>query len=389
MSSFLPQDVLTDILARLPLKTILQCRCVSKTWYSLISSTTFATHHLNKTTKTKNSDILLFRYCPEESNGEIEHYFLYPDEGFPDNHLEELDCPFKSTCFGFSNIVGSCDGVFCLLDRDFVYNDRAALWNPSIRKTVSIPRPNVTFTSHGSFVNSLGFGFDSISNDYKLVRVVYLQDCSFGFDEVPPLVEVYSMRRGCWRMITNDLKYVIREQSPCAFLNGTCHWFGYDSMERDEPRHAAVAFNLGDEVFVQMAVPDCLLWDHFIDISFTVLDGMLSLVPCKKWLSGVTPTSVWVMKEYGVGESWTKLFNIEHLEGIERVVAFRENNEVLVAREYGELISYDPNTNNWDCKLFGDADSFYLDTFVESLVLLSEADRVLVENTSGIGEGEY
>jgi len=111
MSYFLPQDVLTDILARLPFKTILQCRCVSKTWYSLISRSTFATHHLNKTTKTKNSDILLFGYCSRESNGEIEHYFLYPDEGFPDNHLEELDCPFKSTWYGYSNIVGSCDGV--------------------------------------------------------------------------------------------------------------------------------------------------------------------------------------------------------------------------------------------------------------------------------------
>ncbi|XP_061955277.1 F-box protein CPR1-like [Populus nigra] len=293
MSYFLPQDMLTGILARLPFKTILQCRCVSKTWYSLISRSTFATHHLNKTTKTKNSDILLFRYCSRESNGEIEHYFLYPDEGFPDNHLEELDCPFKSTW--------------------------AALWNPSIRKTVSIPRPNVTFTSHGSFVHSLGFGFDSISNDYKLVRVVYLQDCSFGFDEVPPMVEVYTMRRGCWGMITNDLKYVIREQSACAFLNGACHWIGYNSLERDEPRHATVAFNLGNEVFVQMTVPDCLVWDDFIDISLTVFDGMLSLVP------------------------W-----------IQRLVAFRENNEVLLPGEDGELISYDPNTNNWDCKLFGD-----------------------------------
>ncbi|KAI5603697.1 hypothetical protein POPTR_001G262900v4 [Populus trichocarpa] len=363
MSYFLPQDVLTDILARLPFKTILQCRCVSKTWYSLISRSTFATHHLNKTTKTKNSDILLFGYCSRESNGEIEHYFLYPDEGFPDNHLEELDCPFKSTW--------------------------AALWNPSIRKTGSIPRPNVTFTSHGSFVHSLGFGFDSISNDYKLVRVVYLQDCSFDFDEVPPMVEVYTMRRGCWGMITNDLKYVIREQSACAFLNGVCHWIGYNSLERDEPRHATVAFNLGNEVFVQMTVPDCLVWDDFIDISLTVFDGMLSLVPCKKWLWEETSCSVWVMKEYGVGESWTKLFHIEHVEGIQRLVAFRENNEVLLAGEDGELISYDPNTNNWDCKLFGDVDSFYLDTFVESLVLLSEADRVLVENTSGNGEGEY
>jgi hypothetical protein len=40
MSYFLPQDVLADILARLPFKTILQCRCVSKTWYSLISRST-------------------------------------------------------------------------------------------------------------------------------------------------------------------------------------------------------------------------------------------------------------------------------------------------------------------------------------------------------------
>jgi len=238
-------------------------------------------------------------------------------------------------------------------------------------------------------VHSLGFGFDSISNDYKLVRVVYLQDCSFDFDEVPPMVEVYTMRRGCWRMITNDLKYVIREQSACAFLNGACYWIGYNSLERDEPRHATVAFNLGNEVFVQMTVPDCLVWDDFIDISLTVFDGMLSLVPCKKWLWEETSCSVWVMKEYGVGESWTKLFNIEHVEGIQRLVAFRENNEVLLAGEDGELISYDPNTNNWDCKLFGDVDSFYLDTFVESLVLLSEADRVLVENTSGNGEGEY
>lgn len=141
-------------------------------------------------------------------------------------------------------------------------------------------------------MHSLGFGFDSISNDYKLVRVVYLQDCSFGFDEVPPMVEVYTMRRGCWGMITNDLKYVIREQSACAFLNGACHWIGYNSLERDEPRDVTVAFNLGNEVFVQMTVPDCLVWDDFIDISLTVFDGMLSLVPCKKWLWEETSCSV-------------------------------------------------------------------------------------------------
>ncbi|KAF2293491.1 hypothetical protein GH714_002231 [Hevea brasiliensis] len=81
----------------------------------------------------------------------------------------------------FVIIVSACNGSFVYLCVDGKYTDGAALWNASVRKVVAIPGPNVTFISHGPYIHSLGFGFDS-TDDYKLVKVAYLQDFTFGRD---------------------------------------------------------------------------------------------------------------------------------------------------------------------------------------------------------------
>lgn len=46
------------------------------------------------------------------------------------------------------------------------------LYGTLVIKRVTIPRPIVNFISHGPFMHSYGFGFNSMTNDYKLVRVV-------------------------------------------------------------------------------------------------------------------------------------------------------------------------------------------------------------------------
>ncbi|KAJ9174543.1 hypothetical protein P3X46_013179 [Hevea brasiliensis] len=192
MSDRLSQKLLTEILSRLPVKSLLKCRCVSKSWYSLITNPSFIAHHLEKTAP-RNSGLLFFRYSTTaelDTESDNERYFLYPDEGFPENPVEELDCPFKGVK-RFVNIVGSCNGVFCLSDNVGGINTyRAALWNPSVRKIVKIHFPKVNYTSKGPFIHSLGFGFDSTTDDYKLVRVVYLKDSTLNYNEFPPLVEI-------------------------------------------------------------------------------------------------------------------------------------------------------------------------------------------------------
>ncbi|XP_058006578.1 F-box/kelch-repeat protein At3g23880-like [Hevea brasiliensis] len=387
MSDHLTRELLEEILSRLPVKSILICRCVSKTWYSLITNPSFIAHHLKKTA-ARNSGILFFSYStrglvwPFKENV---RYLLYPDESFPANPIEELDYPFKDLK-RFVDIVGSCNGVFCLSYGVYgKYTNGAALWNPSVRKIVNIPCPNITFTSHGFYKHLLGFGFDSATDDYKLVRIVYLPDSNFKFDKIPPLVEIYSLRSRGWRKVdNNDLKYVIADFSTSAFLNGTCHWVATKPPNGPGACDAIVSFSLGEEVFGEMEVPDCLVKQYyFIDVA--VSDGSLLLVAITK-LTEEGCFSVWKMKEYGVPGSWTNLFNISHLAGIRRLVAFRQSGEVLLANIAGGLVFYDPKTEEISAtEILGNARSFYLDTLVESLVLLDEANGVSNEHSASHG----
>lgn len=43
--------------------------------------------------------------------------------------------------------------------------------NPSVRKSVALPEPNVT-DRHSGYNASIGFGFDAMTNAYKVVRLV-------------------------------------------------------------------------------------------------------------------------------------------------------------------------------------------------------------------------
>ncbi|XP_012065699.2 F-box/kelch-repeat protein At3g06240 [Jatropha curcas] len=132
--------------------------------------------------------------------------------------------------------------------------------------------------SHGPLMHSLGFGFDSTIDDYKLVRLVYFHANRRCCYVVPPLAEVYSLRSGSWRMVDNDLKYVIWEYSFCAFVNGACHWLG-TARNRDSIRNMIVSFDLGKEVFWEMGVPNFLVGELYIDMEVAVLDEALMLVP--------------------------------------------------------------------------------------------------------------
>ncbi|OAY44853.1 F-box protein CPR1 [Manihot esculenta] len=370
MSHNIPQDLLIEMLSSFPVKLLLKCRCACKAWDCLITNPFFTAKHLKKAA-ARNSELLLFRYYIDGGN---ERYLLHTNESFPENPVEELHCPLKSLNH-FVNIVGSCNGILCLSDDvNGVYTNRAALWNPSVRKIVTIPSPNITLDSGGQLFHSLGFGFDSKLDDYKLVRVVYMEDNNFGID-IPPLVEIYSLRRRCWRLIRHDLKYFNTASAQSAFVNGACHWAAYKPKNGNGVCNVIVSFALGEEAFGEMLVPKCLV-DKYLFMDVAAFDGSLLLVPFHEMTGEEDWFSVWMMKKYGDVESWIKLFNISHLEGIQRLVAVRPNGKFLLAKEDGKLVFYDPNTEEiLDTGIFGEQNSFYLDILVDSLVLVGESNE--------------
>ena len=97
---------------------------------------------------------------------------------------------------------------------------------------------------------------------------------------------------------------------------------------------------------------------------------------CNYWGIYVTKThSVWVMKENGIAESWTKLFDICIHKNLVNMFGFTKNGEVLVVDSDGNLSSYEPNSQRaLDLHIGGIQQLFSLDSYVESLVPLNVAD---------------
>lgn len=91
-----------------------------------------------------------------------------------------------------------------------------------------------------------------------------------------------------------------------------------------------------------------------------------------------THGSIWVMKGYGVAESWIKQYTID-IQGAWRTTGLRNNGEMLLATIGGKLVSYHPDPNK--LRIFGicgdNGYSFYVGTYIESLVLFKAVNRVL------------
>uniref|UniRef100_A0A5B6ZAI8 F-box domain-containing protein n=1 Tax=Davidia involucrata TaxID=16924 RepID=A0A5B6ZAI8_DAVIN len=374
MSDFVPPDLLIEILTKVPVKSLLRFTCVCKSWYSLITNPIFITAHLNQTiaNNKKNSRSLLLRHYSK--NDKKEHYTLHhDDETFGDKFLE-LEFPFKSQ-LGFFRIVGSCNGLLCLCDDLFGDTHTIILWNPSIRKSVNLPMPSKPQWPN-MFV--LGFGVNPATNDYKVVRIVYYKEYLYRY-KVPPEVEIYTLSTGSWRSVSSAApSYCMVEfMWSQVFVNGAVHWIAYDLRVVGGFHSLIVSFDMGNEVFGEMMLPDALAGQHAINLSITVLEESLAVFKYDKQI-GTESCCIWVMKEYGVAESWTRMVTIDLPGALGSTVEFRKNGEVLLSTRDNMLASYDPKTQQIkDLGIHGNSRSFYVDTYIESLFLLKGQNRFL------------
>ncbi|OMP03623.1 hypothetical protein COLO4_10293 [Corchorus olitorius] len=372
--SNLPQDLLVEIFLRLPIKDLVNSTAVCKSWNSVIKNPNFITTHLGKTISSSDTRLVLFRLCSWEGSTIVEHYSLRFDNEDVDEY-KQLHFPGNNKirsarqCF---RIVGICDGLVCLDNRDYNY----ILWNTFIKKAIRVPKPSVRYC-YDAYDAFTGFGFDSKTNDYKLLRFVVLDD-----KEPNVEVEVYSLNANCWKSITSIApKYTPRNDYPRnygnSFVNGAIHMLACD---RKVGRDLILAFDVSEEVFSEIPLPH-----HFSNASSLrarLLKYRESSIATMTWESdGIkgTQTDLWVMKEYGVATSWTKVWAEAEALAPTRVLFFRQEYEqVFVLKPHGWIASLDISTNH--SKVFGvhsdnslTIDDFVIvDSFVESLVLLDK-----------------
>ncbi|KAG5544934.1 hypothetical protein RHGRI_017407 [Rhododendron griersonianum] len=132
-------------------------------------------------------------------------------------------------------------------------------------------------------------------------------------------------------------------------------------------------------------MPGSLVHEFPSNMMVSVMDECLSVLVYDKRAYSKQCT-VWVMKEYGVAESWSKQYEIDLDGRLVLVLGLRKNGEMLLVMGK-ELVSYNPESEGIKkLGVSGCKDSFWFGDYTESLVLLGGADSVNGEAEPSVSE---
>ncbi|GAB2277676.1 hypothetical protein Dimus_012381 [Dionaea muscipula] len=217
------EDLLVEILSRLPTKPLLRCKFVSRLWLNLISSRRFSLLHSRRNPNPACSALFFHSFYPSSSSDSSSRFhFIRLSPTSSDSLPPSLSRIYSS----WSSILQSCNGL--LLCRsisrpegsDYAYY----VCNPTLNRIaeVVIP-PNFGVEP----VLGLNLAFDPLrSEDY---RVICVRDvCA---DEDSHRIDVYSPSSGLWRRsIDVFISPFDLEFERGVYWNGSIHWLSHTEM---------------------------------------------------------------------------------------------------------------------------------------------------------------
>ncbi|XP_050225882.1 F-box protein At5g07610-like [Mercurialis annua] len=203
-------DLLTEILLLLPIKSLFKFKCVSKNWLFLISNPDFH-HRLN----LSDFPCALFVHRLPFSNNPL-FDFIKLDSSYSEAPFERLN--FANDLFGI-DIINSCNGLLlCSSTQRYSSQARYYIYNPTTKQhTVLPPVSQVDDESY-----SLHLAFDpSKSRHYKVICVR-----QYIVSEPHYNIEIYSSETRLWRVTAASFTVdsLDNEVAGGAFWNGAIHW---------------------------------------------------------------------------------------------------------------------------------------------------------------------
>ncbi|KAK8466183.1 hypothetical protein PHAVU_008G026150 [Phaseolus vulgaris] len=296
----LPLEVIREILLRLPVKSLLRFKCVSKSWLSLISDPQFGISHYDLAA-TPTHRILMRSNDFYAQSIDANEPFIDREEGtlclLRAVHLllPPPSPPRIPDFFHFDDfrnqpqILGSCRGFILLY---YERGDDLILWNPSIGVHKQLPHfqyDNIT----REFL--YGFGYDPSKDDYLITIIPFSAENE---------AHVFSFKTASWNSLLVNVPY--SDPGNClavragSLFNETLHWLVF-SKEKNVA--VILAFDLVQRSFSEISLLDHLTTEKCGVCGLRVVGGCLGV--CYS-VEGSATTEIWVMKEYKVHSSWAK-----------------------------------------------------------------------------------
>lgn len=370
-----PEEMALQILARMPPKSLMRFKCVRKSWYMLINSPSFVARHLSNSLHNKQSTcIFCKRYVKRDiDTKDVETVcslitFSYDNDGDHDHEhishsvVQDIDLPLSMSgipknhfnepeLLGAVYIVGHCDGIICVVHGDIV------LWNPAIKQFKILPQPRLT----NGIVNSIGFGYDAESKDYKVFSIPPHDEDRTSEREFnyPSQVEVYSLNTNSWTEInSNHLETETTNLYPEFFqmyYKGIWYWTGseqqkefmsiYDKDDEEWVRQLIIVFDMNDEVFDDILFPNSLYEPNipYLEMQVIVWNESVALFGQYRFGGSNDAFGLWLMDDIVKG-SWTKQLTLEVIIGSRMVLGFWKSDEILMVANDNRIFSYNIST---------------------------------------------
>lgn len=313
---YIPPEILEKILSNLTIKSLLRFRCVSTSWKSIISSPQFRAKLRGSRKKVIIND--------HPSHFEVRAAFSSPLSTISSGGGRPVVSDATPLVYPFrveAKLKAFCDELWCVVAKKSMY-----LWNPSTgthkklrdAPPVAPPRWRPWFKQPQIVY---GLGYDAADDDYKLLKIWRLDH--YGIEQETSLL--YSLRNNSWREVESHLPRGFFPESNGLLSNRALHWM----VIRRRVHHAAessaalICFDFRTENYGAVEQPP---YSPAVDLKSDVVDvailrGMLCVF--LNYKARYRPDSafvVWAMEDYGVAESWMKLYEIGY-ESIPAIVS--------------------------------------------------------------------
>lgn len=307
-----PMELVTEVLVRLPVKSLARFRCVCKSWNSLISSHDFASLHLSRYHNNHDNTHL---FTATFTDGGKYQWMLLSSHTYKKITRDDyaiLDNRDIMDHFDDCYPRGSSVNGLLLLSKLHGMQTEPMLWNPVIGKTHKLPTDCID--SYTRF----GFGFSCLRNDYKVVAINPLRQKTS--------VHIYSLSTRTWRRIVEYNESIIcTVHYDGVLVEGTMHFLPVSSLR--DVNHM-VMFDVNAEVFSYIELP-CKGRDSYV-VAYHEMVGLFYVQE--------TCCDLWVMEKDWVPGSWRKLYTIDFGAGISRrMLLFKENGEFMWPYKNGEV----------------------------------------------------
>ncbi|KAG7570292.1 F-box domain [Arabidopsis thaliana x Arabidopsis arenosa] len=349
-------DLLEEVFLRLPTKSILKCRTVSKQWRSILESKRFAERHMSL--QKSRRKILAAYNC--DCGGRRR---LLPESRFEgDEEIVYLHCDASRPSM-------TCQGLVCFPEQDWII-----VLNPStrqLRRFSSGLNDNFRFgigfwKTFSPLKWAMGFGREKVNGRYKVVRM------SFSFRRVrqeEPVVEcgVLDVDTGEWRKLSPPpYKVDVGRRSAC--VNGSIYWLHIERLHI-EKGFKILALDLHKEEFHDVSVP--AMWLTRLT-QLVNLEGRLAIAK-------TTVGPGWILEIWSMDtedKRWSKTYSINLAHRVvspsrwKRLftpVAVSKQGNLVFKDNQKRLFKYYPGTDEIRCLSL---DTCVISPYLENLVAL-------------------